>query len=376
MGTMKQFFHAVATLSGLIMGVGIFGVPYVAAQVGIWVGLFWILVVGAVVLTIHLLYGEVVAATPGKHRLPGYVGRVLGRHAKQVTLITEVVRFWGLQIAYLIVGGTFLSLLLSPIFGGTPFIYSMVLFGCVAVSTFFGLRLVDRIEFYLTWLLIFALALITGSGLQHIDWRNFLTSGGAGLFSPYGVIMVSLAGAAAIPTIWDIAKRNRRVFRASVIVGTLIPVIVTALFAFAVVGVTGISTSQESIAGLHGLLGSGIVLIGTVGGFLAIITSYLVIALYLQEMLRYDFLVKRSPAWAFAVGVPVLLYFAGAQNFISVIDIIGSVFFGVEGVLIIAIALLIMKRRHERAFRVKVVIGALVALFLIFGVVQKLAHLL
>lgn len=370
---MKSFFHGAAALSGLIIGVGIFGVPYVTAQVGFWVGLFWIGAVGALVLVVHLLYGEIVSATPGTHRLPGYVGWVFGKKVKKIILITDVVRFWGLQLAYLIVGGTFLAILLQPYFKGDVAAYSVALFAVVALITFFGLRIVDRVEFYLAALLVGAFLIIVGRSLAQIDFANLLVgSRGGGFFSPYGVIMVSLSGAAAIPEIWDIVKRNKKTFRASIIFGTLIPLIVTALFALAVVGVTGINTSEEAISGLQGALGHEIVLFGAFVGFLAIITSYMVIALYLQEVLKYDFLVKHTPAWGFAVGVPLLLFLMGAQSFISVIDVVGSVLFGIEGIVIVAVAIVIMRRKRISWLFWKSFAGIIAAILLSVGVLQKL----
>ena len=371
---MRQFLRATATLCGLIIGVGIFGVPFVTARSGLGVGLFWLAVVGVVVLTVHLLYGEVVAATPGKHRLPGYIGRVFGSVGKQVVIVLDVVRFWGLQLAYLIVGGNFLFLLLGQVLGGNPLVYSLGLFGIVALVTFFGLRVVGRLEWYLTWVLLAAFVVVIGKGIPHIAWGNLFVPGTGGWFSPYGAIMVALSGAPAIPEIWDLARHRRNIFRWSIIVGTLLPLILTALFTVVVVGVSGGATSPEAIAGLAGALGSGVVYVGALAGFLAIITSYLVIALYLQEALRYDFLVKRAPAWVLAVSVPLLLFLAGAQDFIAVMDIIGSILFGLEGVLIVTVALVIIRRRRLGAPRLKTVWGILVALLLALGVIQKLAH--
>ncbi len=372
---MKSFFHAVATLSGLIIGVGIFGVPYVTSHAGFGVGMIWILLVGAVVLAVHLLYGEVVSGTSGTHRLPGYIGRLLGVHAKKTVLIIEVIRFWAIQIAYIIVGGIFLRAIIGPWLGGSAMPYSFALFTAVALATFFGLKLVDRIEFFLAWFEIAAVLFIAAYAWPFMNMENLAFRGTGDSFMPYGVVMVSLAGAAAIPQIWDITGRNKKIFRWAIVVGTLIPIILTALFAAAVVGVSGAATSQEAVAGLRGVLGNEIVWFGAWAGLLAVFTSYLVIALYLQEMLKYDFRVKHTPAWAFAVGVPIVLYLAGAQNFIHVIDIVGSLFFGIEGILIVTAAIIIAKRRNLGPFRLKLIIGVIAGLLLTLGVIQKLLHL-
>src|SRR3989338_7927286 len=104
---MRVFLQSTATLIGMIVGVGIFGVPYVVAQVGFVPGLAWILGIGLLILAVHLLYGEVVTATSGRHRLPGYAERYLGRPFKHILAIAEVLGYWGASVAYIIVGGRF-----------------------------------------------------------------------------------------------------------------------------------------------------------------------------------------------------------------------------------------------------------------------------
>ena len=65
----KQFLYATTVLVGTIVGVGIFGLPYVASQSRFIVGLFFLLLLGVIVTLIHLLYAEVVLKTKEKHRL-------------------------------------------------------------------------------------------------------------------------------------------------------------------------------------------------------------------------------------------------------------------------------------------------------------------
>lgn len=373
---MRSFLHGTATLVGLIIGVGIFGVPYVAAQAGFGVAMFWLVVLGVLSLIIHLFYSEVVSAMPGKHRLAGYTGHFLGKEWKRLVMSMDVLRFWGLQIAYIIVGGTFLWILLGGYFGGSLLVYSTILFAVVALITFFGLDIVKRVEFILAWILLGALMIISAKGIPHINFAHFAGSGSAGFFSPYGVIMVSLAGTAGIPGVWDIVRHKKGVFRMSIIAGTLIAIFITALFAFAVVGVSGAGTSQEAIEGLRGSLGNGIMFFGAFVGLLAVVTSYLVIALYVQEAFEYDFLVKHTFAWLAAIVVPALVFFAGAQNFIQVVDIIGSVLIGGGRILIVALALAVFMRKKAGWWKFKIVLGVLVGLLLAVGVIQELIGLI
>ena len=171
---------------GMIVGVGIFAVPYVSAQAGFLVGLFWIVLLGLVSLCINLLFGELVAGTPGKHRLAGYAQRYLGRPTKSIVTISQTIAFWGAQLAYLIVGGTFLRILLNGYDGGSATGYSMWIFAFVAIVTFFGLRIFGKIEFYLTWALIAVIGFIFFIGAPHIIPQNFVGGDIAKIFLPYG----------------------------------------------------------------------------------------------------------------------------------------------------------------------------------------------
>ncbi|OGL66021.1 hypothetical protein A3B21_00640 [Candidatus Uhrbacteria bacterium RIFCSPLOWO2_01_FULL_47_24] len=373
---MKAFFQATAAMIGMIVGVGIFAVPYVSAQAGFLVGLFWIVLLGLVSLFINLLFGELVAGTTGKHRLAGYAQRYLGRPAKSIVTISQTIAFWGAQLAYLIVGGTFLRILLNGYDGGSVMGYSLWLFAFVAIVTFFGLRIFGKIEFYLTWVLIAVIGVIFFAGVPNVDPSNFIGGDIAKIFLPYGVILFALGGSPAIPEMWDIVHGKKRALRAAIIAGTLISVLITLLFMLVVVGISGSATSQEAFVGLRGALPPFIIWLGALFGFLAVITSYLVIAMYLKELFQYDFRLKLFPAWLFAVWVPLILYFGGAQNFVRVLDIVGSVFGGFDALMIVLVSLAYAYRRHAPRKKLKTALGAIIMVLLAIGVIQKLLNIL
>ncbi|MAF20621.1 MAG: hypothetical protein CMI55_02985, partial [Parcubacteria group bacterium] len=81
----RSFIYALSTLVGSIIGVGLYSLPYITARVGIWVMLFYFLVLSLVSILIGLIYGEVILRTKGLHRLPGYAEKYLGLGAKRIT---------------------------------------------------------------------------------------------------------------------------------------------------------------------------------------------------------------------------------------------------------------------------------------------------
>ena len=124
----KRFYHAIAMMIGMIVGVGIFGVPYAVEKVGFALGIFYIFVLGMMLLLIHLLYSEIVLRTDGVHRLVGYAEIYLGKKGKIVTAASQILSFYGALVAYIIIGGQFLHMVLSPIFGGTVLVYQIGFF--------------------------------------------------------------------------------------------------------------------------------------------------------------------------------------------------------------------------------------------------------
>lgn len=372
-GNMRQFFQSTATLIGMIVGVGIFGVPYVVSQVGFGLGLFWILGVGLLVLGVHLFYGEVVALTPGRHRLPGYVGRYLGPHFKHIMATSEVVGYWGAQVAYIIVGGHFLALLFN---GNGSFLFSTAIFVFVALVSLFGIRVLGRVELAMTVLLLLVIVLIVSFGAPYVSKPNLAGLNWPLWSLPFGVILFSLTGVSAIPEMFDIAGRARTRFMRAVALGSLVPVLITALFTWVVVGITGPETTEAALDGLKAFLPSGVMKLGILFGFLAVITSYMVLALYLKELFAYDYRVKEFPAWLVGVCVPFFLFLAGARDFIKVIDLTGGIFTAFVGVMIPLTAIAVMRKRMRLPrSNWRIILAGVIALIFAAIVLHKIGGL-
>jgi amino acid permease len=332
---MRQILYATATLIGMMVGVGIFGVPYVTAKVGFILGVFWILFLGVVILIVHFFYSEVVLATPGKHRLVGYVDYHLGKFWKYLATVANIFNFWGAQIAYLIIGGKFLYLLLGKILGGAELVYNIIFFAIIAFCILKGLQLVEWFELGMTGLLTITIFSIFLWGLPKLEWVNFTQINFKDFMLPYGVVLFALGGAAAIPEMSDIVRKERQKLRKAILAGTLFSILITLVFVFTVVGLTGNVTTPEALDGLRRLhSNSNIIFLVIFFGILAIATSFLVLGLNLKNVFQYDYKLPNFIAWFLAVFVPFFVFLAGAKNFIKTIDLVGTVFGGLEGIII------------------------------------------
>jgi len=333
----KNFFYALSTLIGMIIGVGIFGIPYSFAQAGILVGFFYLIFLTLVVTTVHLLYGEIILRTGQDCRLVGYGERYLGAKGKTLTTGIVIFQFYGALLAYIIAGGYFLNIIFNRFFGGSDFSWSLIFFAFGALAIFFGLKMVSLSEFFMAILLVALAIFFVSRGAPLVNFENFKGFSLMKFFLPYGVIFFSLTGGAAVPELRQILKGQERKIKRVIILGTFIPAVIYLLFALVVVGITGEGTSENAISGLIPYLGQNIVIAGAIFGFLAVITSFLMLGLNLRKMFQLDYKLNKFLAWVLACFVPLIIFLAGFNDFIVVIGLIGAVAGGFEGIMTVLI---------------------------------------
>ena len=330
---MKSIYRAIAVLIGTTIGAGIFGIPYVVSKIGFFPGIFYILILGSLVLILNLIYGEIILRTSGDHQLTGYGEIYLGKIGKKIASLALFIGLYGALLAYLIKIGEFSNL----IFGfGNPILFSLIFFIFALIAIFFGLRMISFLEGLIVLLLLTLIALIAILGLKQIDFLNFSGFDSSYVFLPFGVILFALTGFSVIPEMEEILRDNHKNLKKSIIIGSLIPVIVYILFAIMVVGISGSSTSDDAISGLILFLPSWIVSLGAVFGILCMASSFLALSYVLKEVWHRDFKFSKTIS-VFLVCFPALILFlSGAKSFIKVLSITGAISGGLTGILIIA----------------------------------------
>ena len=335
---MKPFLFATAMLMTTIVGVGMFGLPYAASKSGFLIAAVFLVLLTFILTTLHLFYGEVVGRTKTEHRLVGYTDHYLGKRGKILVSLSVMVGFYGSLLVYIIIGGNFLNIVLSPIINLPSVVFNLIFFFIGTLAVYLGLRVISGLDLFMGLFLILIIFLFFFSGFNKIDINNLKTINWFKFFVPYGVILYSLAGMASVPEIRKIFHKEDRIYyKKAIIWGTLIPGILYFVFMVTVVGLTGVNTSPEAIEGLSGVLGGKIVYLGAIFGFLATITSFFALGLSLKETFLYDFKINKNLAWFLACFVPLILYFLGVYNFITIITVLGAIMGGIEGTAIVLI---------------------------------------
>lgn len=384
----RKFLYAVFTLVGMIIGVGIFGIPYAASKAGVLIGLFYLVTLAGIILLVHLFYGEIILRTSSEHGLVGYAQIYLGRWGKKIAGAAVIFEFYGALLAYLIAAGQFLNIIFSRFFGNTyfsgflnknsDFFWTIIFFIFGSLLILYGLKIVASAEFFMTAFLLAVAAIFIFKGVFLVSFENFKSFNFSKFFLPYGVIFFSLSGGAAIPEIRQILKGSEEKLKKAIIWGTLIPVVVYVFFMLSVIGISGANTTKNAIDGLVPHLGSWVIIAGAIFGFLAVTTSYLVLGLNLKKIFHRDYKLSNILAWFLSCFIPLFAFFAGINDFIAVIGLIGAVAVGLEGIMTLLVYVRAKKNGdREPEYKLKVSRIILVAIILLFalGIIYQFIYL-
>lgn len=375
-----KLLRAVGMLIGAIVGVGVFGLPYAFSQVGLAIGLLELLVMGILLTILQLMQAEVVVQTEDHHRLTGYVREYLGRGWSKIALVAMAAGVWGAMIAYMIVGGKFLFYLASPVFGGTEFVYSLILASVAGLLIYRGLGFASRVEVVIVCALLFLFVFMILAGIPNVHPENFLISKPENAFLPYGVIFFSLSGIGIVPEMREVlgSKLQSRLGQA-IVIGMSVIVLLYAAFATVVYGVTGSATTSVAFDGLVPILGGTFGIVAVLLGTLTILSIFFMLGIELLNTLKFDFLIKHKIAWALVVFVPVAIFLFGAREFIGVIGFVGAVFSGALGILV-ALTYAKLKqssvcRKHE-CLKFPGVLTLLLILLFLAGIVYEVVSVM
>ena len=374
----KKLLFALATYTGTIIGAGIFCLPYVASQAGVWPMVIYFAVIGTLILSTSLMFGQVIAVTPGRHRLPGYANIYLGKKAKHFVFITATLGLIGTLLTYIILGGEFLHGIFGQLLGGPVILYALIYFAAGAYLIFRDARTISRIEIIMLAFLLLLIILFSFAGGSHVNFDNFQVET-KNIYIPFGVIIFSLWGMSILPEIGEIMKGDQKKMKQVISWGLFTAVAVYILFIVLVWGISGDGTTEEAISGLKGLLGNKVILFGYIFGFLATFTSFITLGLVLKKIFWYDYGIPKNYSWFFATFIPLCLYLIGLRGIINVIGITGAFTLGIEGVIIFLICFKARKTVAGKApykFRLPTFVKVIFILIFVVGVLFQIINLL
>jgi amino acid permease len=373
--SIPAFRHAAAALVGTMVGVGIFGVPFIFARAGFWVGMAWLVAIAAFKVLFYTMFTELMLRTEGVHQLAGYAGIWLNSWGKRVVTFMNILGIYGALLAYTIVVGGFLHNILSSFTAIEPTLYSVLFTAVLAPILLARLRTVAFVEQALTVLFVVVVALIVFAGFGDISPGNYAQVMPDRWFLPYGVLLFAFGGLTSMPIMRQLLVGRERAIRPAVITAIILVAIVYFLFAAVVVGISGSATSPDAISGLFGILGMPILILGSLLGILTISTSYIMLGTAMYEIFHIDYHLRRPVSWLLVVVPPLVFFSSGLRNFIDVIGLVGAVAGGITIILFIVAYLKARTytiREPEFTLRVPVFVWYLLMAMFAVGVVLGL----
>lgn len=373
----KNYIYAVSALVGATIGAGIFGLPFAAAKAGFIPAVILLIALGIITLITNLMFAEVTLRTKKKGRMVLYCEKYFGKTGKMAAIFIALFSLYSSILAYIIIGGIFLSSIFSRSFGGDEFFYGTIIFIFVSAGIYMSLKLVNVIEFAMVIMLFVAIFGVMFKGIYFADISNLSTYNISQSFFPFGVILFSLGALSVIPEFEHIIKKKQERIKSAIIIGTLIPVAIYILFMAVVVGVTGQNTTEDALTGLNIAIGNGVVTLGLIFGVIAIVTSYLIIGINLKEIFWYDFGLSERESWMLTCIVPFAVFALGMRDFIAVVSITGSVAGGLTGIIVVLLFYAAKKRGDIKPpFEIKVpllVSSSIVAVY-ILGIIHQFVY--
>lgn len=331
----RIFWRATVPFIGSVIGVGIFGIPYVFAQAGFGIGLMHLLLIGAVNLVILLIYADIVMNTKGHHRISGIVSRYAGPWWGHIASFLLFASSWGAMVAYVIIGGEFLQSIFAPWLDWSLISWQLLFFVVSAALLIGGLGFIARLEVVFVFGLLALLLVVLIAAVPHAEIGELMVNDATMWFLPFGVVLFAFGGLAALPEMADVLGRRKSNLRKALLVGVGTVTIVYAVFAGVTVAVTGIGTTSEAILGLGAVIGDWALGLGAVIGLFSVFTSFLILGISIMNGLVFDYKWRYFRAWWLAISIPLVIFLAGARDFINVIGFTGAILMGFLSLLII-----------------------------------------
>jgi len=367
---MNKLFVGISTLTGMVIGAGFLGIPYVVAKSGFLIGLIHMAVICAIMMIVNLIVGEIVLSTRNVHQLPGYASKYLGKKTKLFIFLASIIGFYAALTAYLLGEGESLSYIFTStaqysLWAGIGFWVVM------ALITFRGIRSFKKIE-PLAVIAVFLVVLVLGIvSYNQIDFANLTYTNMNYLFLPFGVVLFAFLGVSSIPEMKRVLMKNEKLMKKAIIIGSLIPFVVYVLFVSVVLGLYGGGVAEVATISFGKIV--------TLLGIFTMFTAFLAISLALQDTFRFDFNFGFMKAWILTAVIPLLLFLAikiyNLAGFVKVLSLGGAVSGGLLSIAILLIHEHLrdkkLERKPEFRIRLPMLVKILFMLLFVVGIIYE-----
>ena len=303
----RKILSGTFLIAGTTIGAGMLGIPLATAQIGFLPALAVTVLVWAFMLCTGLLFLEVILAMPSGNNILSLSGRFLGSKGRLVSGGMFLFLYYCLMVAYFAAGAPLFASALNNLLGlgisgWSSFAVFALLFGGIV---FLGAKVIDRANLLLTAAMVISYLLLVGGGSSEVQLEKLQHANWPALFVALPVLFSAFGYHNVLPSLSTYLQKDRKALRASIFLGTTIPLAVYLVWQWLVIG----SVPQEAISAtlsrgepvtqaLESVTGNPwIFLIGQYFAFFALVTSLLGVAFSLVDFLADGLKVSSSGKW-------------------------------------------------------------------------------
>ncbi|KKR12333.1 MAG: Aromatic amino acid permease [Candidatus Wolfebacteria bacterium GW2011_GWC2_39_22] len=334
---LKNLILPISFLVSNIIGAGMFALPFVFQQSGLVVGIFYLVFFGVLAAIIHLLYADIVLRTnETRLQFPGYIKKYLGKNAGFFSSILVCITLLFTLTAYLVLSSSFLHIIIPAL---SPLVAMFLFWALATITIFISIKhtaIFDTITAAITIIAIGTIFAYWGIAFP-FEASLFPIVNFEHAFLPFGPVLFSLIGFSAIPALVAYTRKESVSFvhmKRAIIWGSLLPAFFYFLYTVSIWGLSS-SVSPDSLSGLVDTVPFSILITLSILGFVSLWDSYSAVGRDINKLLEYEWLVTPANALVIVASTPLILYFLGFQNFITLVSAIGGILFSIWGILII-----------------------------------------
>ncbi len=321
---------------GTTLGAGIFALPFVVNRAGWFISLVWAVGTVALIAFCQNLYARSLQGKNEHKRLLGLLQEHYGLSVARLGFIAIIIGLLLTLVIYLVLIPKF-ALLLFP--SASQTLVSVLFWLAASIPLLFRLRRLVGVEIAATVLMVATILLLVGSAGPLTAIAQKTMAVGSDPLLPFAPFLFALAGWTAVEPIVDLTRRRNHADTLAHTAITTTTILSAALYSLFVIAILSspYTVTPDAISGLGDWeFWKKVVLV--IVGICAIATSYLPIGLEIENGLQKDLKKPRSISELIVIFFPLFLVFSGLTDFISIIELVGAVFVGVQYMCIILVA--------------------------------------
>lgn len=310
-------------------------IPSVA--VIIWLGIFSII--------FHLIIAEISLSLPWEKTLLWFTKKVFPKRLATIISLIMIAYFVFCFIAYIEIGGGFISLLMQTIWIHISYVWWWLIF--IATITFL---LIKKWNFDINKILTITLLICIIAIILRWFWGQTDITAISGDISNrhqlYGIALLAMNWMVAIPLLYNKTGRSAITMRSVILSAWMVVTLLCLFFSLSALTMSWVNTTDNAIYGIIQNKPAWAIIWGILWT-IAMINCYYMVSKHIQEIWEQDLRIKNKQFLFIAVLLPFLSYLYFNPNLLQMLWTAGGFLWSILIIAVSSINLLLYKTNQK-----------------------------